>query len=313
MNVENDLDLDILFWHLSYDIKIAFPNATADTDIDWGDTLSCIIEYYYQDSDSVQHYYTTNLWFNSAAVPNFAPINGINNTVSFSPATSPTTAVPYISSSATVCTLHSGGAYNFDFPLAYSDNSSLGILLPDKGSVPVLRDNQTGNLLYSGRMTTVHYTTSQSLHNRLPDVPYMPISGESMSYNDLRQYAVDAYNEINPDFPITIYDLPDFDANINPSGESFYLDYDEILGERELESILKETQYTLDTSPAFDIQYPSIGSEIESMGVSYPSSTVQNSVSELFSIAGRLPADYIALASALALFSVLIWWLTKST
>lgn len=313
MNIESGYDLDILFWHLSSDIKIAFPDATADTEIQWGDSLSCIIEYYYKDSNNVQNYYTTNLWFNSAAVPNFTPINGINNTVGFSPSTSPTTATPYISSSATVCSLHSGGAYNFDFPLAYPDNNSLGIFLPDKGWIPVLSDNQTGNLLYSGRMTTVHYTTSSAVHNRLPDVPYMPISGQSMSYNDLRQYAVDAYNEINPDFPITIYDLPEFDVSVDPSDESFFLDYDEILGERELESILKETQYTLDTSPAFDIQYPSIGSEIESMNVSYPSSTVQNSVSELFAIAGRLPADYVALASALAVFSVLIWWLTKST
>lgn len=312
MNIEAGYDLDILFWHLSNDIKVAFPDADADTEIQWGDSLSCIIEYYYKDSDNVENYYTTSFWFNSSAVPNFSPISGINNTVGFSPAESPTATTGGITSTATVCTVKSGGAYNFDFPLAYPDNNSLGLFLPEKGWVPVLADNKTENLLYSGRMTTVHYTTSQSLHNRVTDAPYLPISGQSMSYNDLRQYAVDAYNEINPDFPITIYDLPEFDIEIESTeAESFWLDYDEILGEKELESILKETQYVLDTTPEASFDFPDVSEQIESLSVSSPSSAVTGAVSEIFAIAGRMPSDVVLLFSGLAVFSVLFWWLTK--
>lgn len=90
---------------------------------------------------------------------------------------------------------------------------------------------------------------------------------------------------------------------------SFTLDYDEILSEDELESILAETRYILDTAPYENFTVPTV--DIETIEVSEPPAGIASAVGSIFNISASMPPDLVAVWGGLAVFAVLFWWLTK--
>lgn len=158
---------------------------------------------------------------------------------------------------------------------------------------------------------TSGYSTSPAIHSISPSTPYLPIADTSQSYNDVRNLILLNYNEQNPSETISESDLPTWDEIQETENISFTLDYDEILSEDELESILKETQYILDTTPAENLNFPDIQSQIESMQAETISSSVGTAVSEIFDISAQMPTDLIAVWGGLAVFGVLFWWLSR--
>lgn len=196
-------------------------------------------------------------------------------------------------------------------------------------SIPVYRQNASEGSSYpsfacSTTWSNISYTTSSKVHANSSSVPYLPISGRTMSYNDVRQYIVNEYNEQNPEETISVNDLPDIDGNL-PTEETteviepsyaFSIDYNEILGEREMESIIAETRYVLDTTPY----------EIESfdymLEASEPYEVLKNagtlsdgliaSVGKVYDLADDVvPPEIISLYAFLAFLGVGMWFLLR--
>lgn len=201
----------------------------------------------------------------------------------------------------------------FDFGHDYAPSNALRVLLPSSPLNVQIMNGNTSSPQYSGKITSpadIKYTTSSILHNRVPSAPYVPLNGD-YSYDDIRALVVNEYNEENPSETISESDFPDFDEYETESHEyqPFSIDYNEILGERELESILKETQYILDTEPFEDFTMPTL--ELETMAVSEPPSSVVSAVDTIFDLSASMPPDLLTIWGSLAVFAVLFWWLTK--
>lgn len=324
MNLEIGYDLDALFFDLSYDIKLNFPDANADTEILWGDVASGTVYYYFTDTDGVRHIKSSYFYFNTGDVPG----NVSNGTVSFFAVRQGSGTAPVsISFASNSITLNSGGLWNFktDF-LPYEHLSSDDYTGTDKLVIYTtaginyveFNENRTYNSYNTqitlgttdDNKTPFKYTTSPSAHEHYPNVPYIPVSGRNMSYNDMRQYVVNQYNEQNPSETINVNDLPAFDDSPDPTEyQPFSLDYNEILGERELESILKETQYILDTTPveSIDFSFPETLPE-----ASAPDAGIVSTVGKIFEMHKNIvPPELVTIWGGLAVFAVLFWWITK--
>lgn len=315
-----DFDINTLFASLSYDMHLSFPDADANTPVVWGDTISAEVEYYYTDSSNIQRYYTTQMYFNSAAIPQFDVLKGVGNTVSFTSSGGSSGTSGSISAQQSTVTLNAGGAYYFDFSHGYTDKQTCTFLQPNKGSIPAILETGTGSLLYAGRIVDLNYTTSPSVHDRLPNSTYMPISGQRKSYNDLKLYVVDEWNNQNPSETISIDDIPDYEEETTEqeTGEiqPFSIDYDEILGERELESILAETRYILDTTPyeIESVDYAQAVSEPyeELKRVAVLDADTKTAMSTIYDVSiAMTESQFLPLYAFGAILSVVMWFVFR--
>ena len=138
------------------------------------------------------------------------------------------------------------------------------------------------------------------------------------------------YNNQNPDETITVDDLPDIDGNlpteeatsetdaIEPSYniQPFSIDYDEILGEREMESIIAETRYILDTTPyeieSFDYMLEASAPYEILKDAGTLSDGLIASVGKVYDLADDVvPPEIISLYAFLAFLGVGMWFLLR--
>lgn len=312
MDFEVNFDVETFLSHVRYDLKYEFGATSGSQAVPFGEVLSANIEYFYTDENNYSHAHHSSVFFNSALVPSFDVINGTQNVVSFTSDPS-ASASPSISCTARVCSLHSGSGYKFDFGHDYSTGTICNILLPSAGTNAYIKNNDTSVPTYSGKIVSpndIKYTTSPAVHSRENSAPYVPLDGD-YSYNDIRALVVNEYNDENPSETISESDFPDFDEWETESGnyQPFSIDYDEILGERELESILDETRYILNTEPYENFTMPTV--DIETIEASGPPLGVASAVGAVFDMSASMPPDLVAVWGSLAVFAVLFWWLTK--
>lgn len=310
MNLEIGYDLNTLLGSVALDYKLTFgDDVDGDTPMYWGDVASGTTEIQvYVQNGSAKLTERGQFYFNTMRA----------DTVVFSS--------EHVTWTGTQkhATLSFNGQFDFggnNF-VCNQENVNDSSVLYTSSDVPTY--NPFYNKNYSerriGKIIKIDYTTSNQVHNRLPDVPYMPISGGEYTYNQIRNYVVNEYNNANPEETISVNDLPDIDGNL-PTEETteateppydvqpFSIDYDEILGEKELESILKETQYVLDTAPAesIDFSFPETLPE-----VSAPDTNIVSAVGKVFEMHKNIvPPELVTIWGGLAVFAVLFWWLTK--
>jgi hypothetical protein len=308
-------------------------NVTGDTPMLWGDIVSGTGYYYYVDENQVKTLKSCSFYFNSNAPQDYAVVTG--NPVSFvgsrrDDATG--TVSPILNASSHSVSIEGGSIWEykctFSPPYTLEGQNRVSVLVGSEAvtkSTPIYYQNtmQGASLPTWSCSTTwdsISYSTSSKVHENSPDTPYIPISGQTLTYNDLRRYIVNEYNAQNPEETITIDDLPDIDGNL-PTEETteavepsydlqpFSIDYNEILGEKELESILKETQYVLDTTPAesIDFSFPETLPE-----ASAPDAGIVSTVGKVFEMHKNIvPSELVTIWGGLAVFAILFWWITK--
>lgn len=327
MNLEIGYDLETLLGSVALDYKLTLgENATGDTPMYWGDVISGDAYYYYIDENSVQSVQTCRFHFSTNMPQSYKVISSEKVSVMGvrREETSGSTPVSLAVGSSNF-SISGGSTWQYELsslnPPYTGKSNSASIIVYDNGtglgaSTPKYSANANEGAplpryFASTNWSGIHYTTSPTVHNNNNSVPYMPIRGRTMSYNDLRLYIVDEYNEQNPSETISVDDLPAFDDSADPTegNQPFSIDYDEILGERELESILKETQYILDTTPAesIDFSFPETLPEVSS-----PDSSVVSTVGKIFEMHENIvPSEVVTIWGGLAVFSILFWWITK--
>jgi hypothetical protein len=319
LEIEGKYELDGLFTSISTDIKFSIFGADEDTPVSWGDVVSGTCYYYLRDADgtnvkSGRYFFNTN-----------SPVGA---SVFSSPAMSVSLVSPDTISGNSQKTLNvSGQTIDFNSgSFARFHNSLYPFSELDVKQVSVF----TGSTMYQYDATLTappsswrflggaggypKYTTSNKVHNSFPRSSYLPISGRTMSYNDIKNYVIGEWNDQNPDDPISESDIPEFDET-EPTEQAtgdfqpFSIDYNEILGERELESILKETQYILDTTPAesIDFSFPETLPE-----ASVPDASIVSTVGKVFEMHKNIvPPELVTIWGGLAVFAIFFWWLTK--
>lgn len=326
MNLEIGYNLDTLLGSVALDYKLTLgENATGDTPMYWGDVISGEAYYYYTDANSVKSLQTCNFYFNSNISQGYNVISSEKVSVlgirrdEISGSTPVSLAV-----GSTNFSISGGSVWQYGVslnpPYAGKANSASIIVYNNDtgvgGSTPTYSEltNVTTilpNYFASTNWGGINYTTSPAIHNKNSNVPYMPISGRTMSYNDLVLYIVDEYNGQNPSETITADDLPPFDDSTEPTNDvqPFSLDYSEILGEEEMESIIAETRYILDTTPAESFDFSLLETIPE---VSAPASNVVSTVGKIFNMHNNIvPPELVTIWGGLAVFAVLFWWITK--
>lgn len=329
MNLEIGYDLDTLLGSVALDYKLVLgENANGDTPIYWGDVASGECFYYYINEDGVKSLEKAQFYFNSQEAPHeiFTSdkmmISGVKKE-------NPTTASISVFTSRSgqnhyYIQYSSGGVYALQNSLTpYSDKLV--------GAVKVWLDGfeqPTFNLLLSGTSNswstvgfngTCSYTTIPAVHTIMPNVPYMPVSGRTMSYNDVRQYVVNEYNEQNPSETITVDDLPAFDEDETEATydiQPFSLDYDEILGEKEMESIIAETRYILDTTPyeieSLDYQQAISEPYGQLKEIAVLDNDTKTAMSKIYDVAERITRnDFLSLYAFSAIISIVMWFVFR--
>lgn len=97
-------------------------------------------------------------------------------------------------------------------------------LILKSGDIPVYEANnlqsQTGYNALQITAPGVKFTTVSGTHNFAPDAVYLPISGQNLSYNEIKPYIVDWYNNQDPSETITIDDLPTWEDILYPTEET---------------------------------------------------------------------------------------------
>lgn len=257
-------------------IKSVDETANADTPITWGDCISGTCYYYYVDNNGSRTEEHGRYSFNTSIHDGYALMAGAHVNAVAKRTENVTGTIPSVSFDPTYNTaLWSGGSY-------YTVDASINGTISEYSKVQTVRanfsdvvfyENGTTNISSSaftiGKPEDVSFTTMSSVASENPSAVHLPISGQSLSYNDMRQNLVVYANDIilsetdtdgetvyNESDTITIYDLPEFETEpesesesttdpVEPDSQSCSIDYDEILGESELESILNQETYNI--------------------------------------------------------------------
>lgn len=145
-------------------------------------------------------------------------------------------------------------------------------------------------------------TSSPTVHAQFPEAVYVPSpAGDTITYNEYRESAIEWAN-ITYNFNLSVNEFPEFQDLIDatePETQPFSLDYNEILSEGELESILNQETYTIidlptETQEDFEIvQIPQIQALPENITESSP--VIINYASKIFTDFGFTPI-YLPLA-----------------
>lgn len=332
MNLEVGYDLNTLLGSVALNYKLVLgEDADGDTPIYWGSVASGRAYYYWVDSDGVRSVHTGTYYFDTGRAQSYSIFSSPDFTV-YGVKNSNTSGVITLSSwDANSVTLN-GGVWDYKCSLdngdSYTQQHSNITIAYSRYDYPVYYQNPSSGTKFNSIIakdydgSLISYTNSSSLHHAFPNAPYIPVSGNK-TYNDIRNYIVNQYNIQNPEETITTDELPDIDGNL-PTEETtietdavepsydiqpFSIDYDEILGEKELESILKETQYILDTTPVenIDFSFPETLPE-----VSAPDANIVSTVGKVFEMHKNIvPPELVTIWGGLAVFAVLFWWITK--
>lgn len=326
MEIEGKYELDGLFTSISADIKFSIFGADEDTPVSWGDVASGTCYYYLRDIDGT-HVKSGRYFFNTSS-----PVGA---SVFSSPAMNVSLVEPDSVSGNSQKTLGVSGQ-TIDFKsgsFARFHNSLYPFSELDVNQVSVF----TGATMYQydATLTTPpsnwrflggaggypKYTTSNAVHNAFPRSSYLPISGRTMSYNDIKAYVIGEWNDQNPEDPISESDIPAFDETEPTEQETgeiqpFSIDYDEILGERELESILAETRYVLDTTPyeIESVDYAQAVSEPyeELKQVAVLDADTKTAMSTIYDVAIAMTENrFLPLYAFGAILSVVMWFVFR--
>lgn len=163
--------------------------------------------------------------------------------------------------------INGGGGSN-----SWIEISNFGRLMTDSSHTPTYYANQTSGGTYSTdsmqcicTVSDITATSSPTVAQQFPDVVYVPVpSGNEITYNEYRQAVIDwANNQYNFNFDIDIsptweeiYPTEEPTEDLQP----FSIDYNEILGESELESILTQETYYI---PELETDFFTTPTEIE--------------------------------------------------
>lgn len=321
MNLEIGYDLDSLFLDLSYDIKLNFPDADANTEIPWGDVASGTAYYYYIDSNGVKSMKSGRYYFNTAS-PSGAVFSSNEFSVTFHKRNTPSGSKPLsLSVGSGSISLIGGGLWQFENSFKPDSLQTTANII---FSNTYITYNSLSPSISSGTIATASggtlpdYTTSNIVHNNFPDAPYIPVSGRNMSYNDMRQYVVNEYNLQNPSETINVDDLPAFDDSTEPTNDiqPFSLDYDEILGEEEMESIIAETRYVLDTTP-YEIESVDYNQAVSEPYAELKKNAVldadtKTAISKIYDVAVAMTEnDFLPLYAFGAILSIIMWFVFR--
>lgn len=264
-------------------IKSVDEMATGDTPISWGDCINGTCYYYYIDGNGTETQEHGKYSFNTSIHDGYALMAGTHVNVTALRTESTTGTAPTIYFEPTYNTaVWSGGSYYTS--IASINGHELGhttiqtiypympnVIFYENGST-----NYSGVTFTVGKPESISFTTMSSVATANPDAVYLPISGESLSYNDIRALLVDYTNEIilsetdtegetiyNESDTISVDDLPEFETEgetESPDPIECSINYDEILGESELESILTQETYEI---PELETGFFTTPTEIE--------------------------------------------------
>lgn len=326
MNLEIEYDLDTLLGSVSLDYKLALgEDATGNTKMDIGDVVSGSAYYYFIGDDGVKRMRSGRYYFNtgvSQGISVFSSNDFSVTGVSVGSGGNPIT-LNYSASSNNVY-ISGGGVWDYEISLDnYSPRTSdicgvsFGTGFPTyRTDIPQSFNGWVG----ATGGNTPAYTTSRNVHNSNSNIPYLPISGYNLSYNDIRLLLLEAYNEQNPEETISINDLPEFDEqdNTEPSYDMqpFSIDYNEILGEKEMESIIAETRYVLDTTPYdLEIDYTeAIQEPYELLKTNAVlDSDTRTAIEKIYDVAFRITDDgsLTSMYAFVAVLSVIMWFVFR--
>jgi len=161
--------------------------------------------------------------------------------------------------------LSSDPGFNFYCTVAGGGGTTLS---GQSGSQPVIAQKPVSQYKYwvrtdnaSGYLSTtdnniatiseIKATSLQTVHDSHPNAVYIPVPiGGKITYNEYREEVVNYVNN-TWNFNFSVSDAPAFEdiypveTETEPEEEPFTIDYDEILGEDELESILSQETYNI--------------------------------------------------------------------
>lgn len=272
--------LGILFDVAGIITNVAGDDATGQTEIIWGDSVSGIFEYYYIDENGATSLRSGNFSFSTSVSGGWVLVDGgndvkitaIRNTQTSG--TSPIISYSEIGTNNANIYWRPGSFYTTEFYIAGVKKSALNnvsLSMPGSSRIPTFYYSGSQGSTAStvqGHVRSTDFVTSTTGAQNFPDAVYLPISGQSMSYDDIRNELTNYVNNIiltetdtngetiySPDETIAPDDLPTWDDIQNPTEtetdvtEPDYqpasIDYNEILSEDELESILKQETYEI--------------------------------------------------------------------
>lgn len=264
-----------LSWYANYAIGL---DGNENTAVNVGQVVTGNAYYVYQDQNGAQSIIPTTYDFRTNLTGGHAIFGGVVTATAvlndpITGTTSPSIGVGYSGNTITYETW-SGGSYyyidlaipnasdtmstcrvvftdsQFSLPITYADNNPIYAYGVQKNTNIALlrgvRDNYNNG---------IGFTTIPTLHNNNIYIPYAPISGESATYNDVKEYIVDWANDLSTNLDLGLVfadaDFYDFDVVIETESETetesgsggCCIDYNEILSEGELESILTQETY----------------------------------------------------------------------
>lgn len=333
MNLEIGYDLDTLLGSVALDYKLTLGDtATGDTPMYWGNVISGTAYYYYIDENAVKNVEECNFYFNSQIEQDYNVIEGTHVSYTGRRKEQLGTSPVVVNGSSTSVAVGGGGVWEYYNTLSppyngietgcsiriYNNDTGLGSSTPTYNVLASPTTNTVGTKATTN-FSNISYTTVSSLHSANSNIPYLPVSGQNISYNDLRQYIVNEYNEQNPSETISINDLPAFDEDeIEPTYDiqPFSIDYNEILGEREMESIIAETRYILDTTPyeieSLDYQQAISEPYEEIKKIAVLDSDTKTAMSKIYDVAERMTrTDFLPLYAFSAIISIIMWFVFR--
>lgn len=264
-------------------IKFVDETATGDTPILWGDCINGTCYYYYIDGNGTETQEHGKYSFNTSVHDGYALMAGTHvNAVAVRTENTAGTA-PFIAFDPTYNTsFWSGGSYYAvnatinGVSTGYSGAQTMADYMPNIIFYENGTTNYSGTDFTIGKPESISFTTMSNVATANPNAVYLPISGESLSYNDIRALLVNYANDTilsetdtegetiyNESDTISIDDLPEFETEgetESPDPIECSINYDEILGEDELESILTQETYYI---PELETGFFTTPTEIE--------------------------------------------------
>lgn len=259
-------------------IKTVDESANADTPIMWGDCISGTCYYYYVDNSGSQTEEHGRYSFNTSIHDGYALMAGAHVSAVAKRTDNASGTAPSINYYPVYNTAvwNGGSYYTVDCTINGITGEFLNVQTVPRSYANVMfyadgTTNISGSVFPVGNPEDVSFTTIPAVANNNPSAVYLPVSGQSLSYNDMRQNLVVYANDIilsetdtdgetvyNDSDTINIYDLPEFESESEsePESESEFdptepdyqpvsINYDEILSEDELESILNQESYNI--------------------------------------------------------------------
>lgn len=313
--------------------SLSDPSITADTPVTWGYVVSGDCQYIWTTSggytSTKSGSYCINSNFDGSQTLIECPDFIYYTSAIDSPSGTITPTINYVTSSRRPYLKYDGGYYyriNF-IDANYQDSGGVFIGL-SSGNTPHYYENslapQYSNAVES---TQIIFSNSPTINANAPAQIYLPSTyNQEISFNDFRQLLIDWGNDVLesesvsetiPDDSVPTWEQltsetetesesePETEAT-EPDYQPFSIDYNEILSEDELESILSQETYQLDSQYHYSDNFPieTIPEEIETISpnISGAITATVNIGSDIISTTGLAPI-YVPLA----IFSIICY------